>query len=242
MSRFLCFLIAVICMLQVDAFSASGRFVGLAQKQRQSVRHLQSTSISRPQLVMVGEFVWKDFKKGVEQKFSKCIESTQAQLNTVRAGGANPAILDRVFVDYFGTPTPLNQVARVAASGSQQLVIEPFDKSVTKEIEKAISTSDLNLTPTNDGSGIIRINIPPLTEERRKDLTKQAKTIVEDGKVAIRNVRRDAVDKVKAEEKNKAISKDDSKGFQDDLQKVTDEQVKKLDAMLKTKEKDLMTI
>jgi ribosome recycling factor len=100
----------------------------------------------------------------------------------------------------------------VATSGAQQLVIEPFDKSLVKEIEKAISTSDLNLTPTNDGSGVIRINVPPLTEERRKELCKQAKTISEDGKVAVRNVRRDSVDKIKAAEKDKTISKDDSKG------------------------------
>lgn len=148
-----------------------------------------------------------------------------------QAGGANPAILDRVFVDYFGSPTPLNQVARVAASGSQQLVVEPFDRSISKEIEKAISTSGLNLTPNNDGN-VIRINIPPLTEERRKELAKQvsslpyrfvvrmshnipqAKGISEDGKVAVRNVRRDVVEKIKAAEKEKAISKDDSKGFQ----------------------------
>jgi ribosome recycling factor len=105
-------------------------------------------------------------------------------------------------------------VARVGTSGSQQLVIEPFDKTICKEIEKAISTSDLNLTPTNDGSGIVRINVPPLTEDRRKELAKQAKVISEDGKVAVRNHRRDAVDKIKDLEKGKAISKDDAKGFQ----------------------------
>lgn len=188
------------------------------------------------------EFDWKKFKKGTEDKMMKSIENIQSQLSTLRTSGANPAMLDRVFVDYFGTPTALNQVARVASSGSQQLVIEPFDKSVIKEIEKAISMSDLNLTPTNDGSGVIRINIPPLTEERRKELTKQAKVICDDGKVAIRNVRRDSVDKIKLAEKDKQISKDDSKGFQDDLQKVTDDYIKKLDDTLKVKEKDLMKI
>jgi ribosome recycling factor len=189
-----------------------------------------------------GEFVWKTFRKGTEEKMTKSLDSIQAQFNTLRAGGANPAMLDRIFVDVFGTPTPLQQVARVGSSGSQQLVIEPFDKSICKEIEKAISSSDLNLTPTNDGSGIVRINVPPLTEDRRKELVKQAKVILEDGKVAVRNHRRDSVDKVKDLEKAKTISKDDAKGFQDDLQKLTDDFIKKLDGMLKKKEDDLMKV
>jgi len=144
------------------------------------------------------EFAWKPMRKGIEDKMAKSVESIASQFATLRAGGANPAMLDRVFVDSYGTPTPLKEIARVAASGSQQLVIEPFDKAMCKEIEKAISMSDLNLTPTNDGSGVVRINIPPLTEDRRKELVKQAKVVCEDGKVAIRNHRRDAVDKVRA--------------------------------------------
>lgn len=188
------------------------------------------------------EFNWKTFKKGTEEKMTKSLDSIQAQFNTLRAGGANPAMLDRIFVDCFGTPTPLQQVARVASSGSQTLVIEPFDKTLVKEIEKAISMSDLNLTPTNSGDGIVRINVPPLTEDRRKELVKQAKVLLEDGKVAVRNHRRDAVDKVKDLEKGKAISKDDAKGFQDDLQKVTDDFTKKLDGMLKKKEEDLLKL
>jgi ribosome recycling factor len=188
------------------------------------------------------EFVWKTFRKGTEDKMGKSLDSIQSQFNTLRAGGANPAMLDRVFVDVFGTPTPLQQVARVGTSGSQQIVIEPFDKTIIKEIEKAISTSDLNLTPTNDGSGVVRINVPPLTEDRRKELAKQAKVICEDGKVAVRNHRRDAVDKVKDLEKAKTISKDDAKGFQDDLQKLTDDFIKKLDTMTKNKELDLMKV
>ena len=130
-------------------------------------------------LSMMAEFDWKSFKKGTEEKMQKSVENIQNQMNTLRASGASPTMLDRVFVDYFGTPTPLSQVARVGTSGSQQLVIEPFDKSIIKEIEKAISTAELNLTPTNDGSGVLRINVPPLTEDRRKDLVKQAKTISE---------------------------------------------------------------
>lgn len=159
------------------------------------------------------EFLWKPVKKGVEEKMNKCLESIQQQFNTLRASGANPAILDRVMVDYFGSITPLNQLARVSSSGSQQLVVEPFDKASMKEIEKAIATSNLNLTPNSDGN-VIRINLPALTEDRRKELVKQAKTISEDGKVAIRNIRRDIVDKIKAAEKAKDIGKDDSKGYQ----------------------------
>jgi ribosome recycling factor len=188
------------------------------------------------------EFNWKVTKKSSDDKMGKCLESIQQQFATVRAGGANPAILDRVMLDYYGTMTPLSQVARVASSGSTQLQVEPFEKALLKDIEKAITLSGLNLTPTNDGSGILRINIPPLTEDRRKELAKQAKVICEDGKVAIRNVRRDFVDKIKAAEKDKSISKDDSKGFQDDLQKLTDGFVKKLDDMLKSKEKDLLKL
>lgn len=190
-------------------------------------------------LAMADDFSFKDYKKGVQEKMSKSIESMQNQFNTIRAGQANPAMLDRIFVDYFGSPTPLNQLARIANSGSQQITIEPFDKSTAKEIEKAIATSDLNLTPNNDGQ-IIRITIPPLTEDRRKELVKQSKALGEDGKVAIRNIRRDAVDGIKKLEKT--LSKDESKEYQDQLQKLTDEFVKKLDAMMKTKEGDLMKV
>ena len=187
------------------------------------------------------EYNFKDTKKTLEERMKKSLDSMQQQYNTLRAGGANPSMLDRVMVDYFGTMTPLNQVARVAASGSQQLVIEPFDKSLCKDIEKSITMADLNLTPTNDGSGVIRINVPPLTEDRRKQLVKQAKTMAEDGKVAIRNIRRDAVDVIKKAEKDAGLSKDSSKEYQDSVQKITDEFIKKLDTMVKTKEKDLMT-
>jgi ribosome recycling factor len=188
------------------------------------------------------EFNWKTTKKSTEEKMTKSLETIQSQLNSIRAGAANPSMLDRVFVDYFGTMTPLQQLARVSASGAQQIIVEPFDKTLIKEIEKAISQSDLHLTAMNDGSGVLRINLPPLTEERRKDLTKQAKTVCEEGKVAIRNVRRDFVEKIKAAEKDKALGKDDSKACQDELQKITDDFVKKLDNMLKSKEKDLMKI
>jgi ribosome recycling factor len=211
------------------------------------LRPLNVVSISKwasTQLKMAAappEFNWKQTKKACEDKMNKCLDSVQQQFNTVRAGAANPAILDRVFIDYYGTSTPLNQVARISTSGAQMLIIDPFEKQLLKDIEKAIAVADLNLTPTADGQ-IIRISIPPLTEERRKELTKQAKTITEDGKVAVRNVRREYVDKIKVAEKDKTISKDDSKDFQDDLQKVVDGIIKKLDDMYKNKEKDLMKV
>lgn len=186
-------------------------------------------------------FEYPSFKKSIEEKMEKSIESIQSQLNGLRAGGANPAILDRVMVDYYGTLTPLNQLARIGTSGAQQLVIEPFDKTLVPLIDKAIKTSNtLNLNPTNDGSGTIRIVIPPLTEERRKELAKQAKSIGEEGKVAVRNIRRDGVDKIKKVEKE--ISKDQSQEYQDALQKSTDAFVKKIEAMIKVKEKDLLKV
>mmetsp|Transcript_16378 Transcript_16378/g.27690 ORF Transcript_16378/g.27690 Transcript_16378/m.27690 type:complete len:224 (+) Transcript_16378:74-745(+) len=187
------------------------------------------------------EFDWKETKKLTEERMSKSLESIQGQFNTLRTGGANPNILDRVLVEYYGSLTPLNQVARVAAANSETLVVEPFDKSIMKDVEKAIAMAELNLNPNTDGD-MIRINIPPLTEDRRKDLVKQAKSVCEDGKVSIRNIRRDSVDSIKKAEKDKDIGKDDSKGFQDDIQKTTDSFVKKLETMLKTKETDLMKI
>ena len=200
------------------------------------------TSSGQRELLMQKEFSFKDMKKSTEDKMKKSLDALQQQFASLRAGGANPTMLDRVSVDYFGSMTPLNQVARVAAQGAQQLVVEPFDKSLLKDIEKAIIMADLNLNPTNDGSGVIRIMIPPLTEDRRKELVKQAKTISEESKVAIRNVRRDAVDAIKKAEKDAGLSKDASKEYQDGIQKVTDDFVKKVETMAKQKEKDLLTL
>ncbi len=143
----------------------------------------------------------------------KSVESLSSQMNTLRTMGANPAMLDRIMVSCFDTSTPLNQVARIGTSGAMQLVVEPFDKSLIKEIEKAIMCSDLGLTPNSDGI-VIRINMPALTEERRKELVKQAGTVCESAKIAIRNIRRECVDKIKHAEKAKDIGKDESKGYQ----------------------------
>jgi ribosome recycling factor len=191
------FILAVLCVVGILAFAP----------------HRAMRIVNARGDLTMGDFEWKPMKKATEEKMTKTLEGMQSQFNTLRAGGATPAILDRIMVDYFGSLTPLNQVARVAAANSQTLVVEPFDKSIMKEIEKAISMSDLNLNPNSDGD-TIRINIPPLTEERRKELVKQAKTVCEDGKVSIRNIRREGVDLIKKAEKDKDINKDDCKGHQ----------------------------
>ncbi len=146
-----------------------------------------------------------------------------------------------VTVDYYGAPTPLNQMASISVPNSQQLSVSPFDKSVLGDIERAIVESNLGLTPNNDGD-LIRINIPAITEDRRKDLLKQCKAMGEDGKVSIRNVRRDGVDNVKKLEKNGDISEDESKGSQGDIQKLTDQYVKEVDTLISAKEKEVMTV
>eukprot|EP01032_Pedospumella_encystans_P011798 gene11798-13693_t len=192
-----------------------------------------------PSLLMA--FDWKVTKKSSEEKMVKSVESLQSQLNTLRTSGANPNVLDRIIVDCFDSTAPLNQVARVSAADSQQLLVEPFDKALIKEIEKAIMCSNLNLNPNSDGD-VIRINLPPLTEDRRKDMVKQAGNICESSKVSIRNIRRDCVDKIKQAEKVKDIGKDESKGYQDDLQKSTDNFIKKMESILKVKEGDLLKI
>jgi len=177
----------------------------------------------------------------VEERFGKCIESIKRNLQTIRTGRANPAILDRVQVDYYGAPTPLNQMASISVPNSQQLTIEAYDKSVTVDIEKAIIESGLGLTPSNDGT-MIRINIPAITEDRRKELLKQCKAMGEDTKVSIRNVRRDGVETVKKMEKAGDIGEDESKGSQDEIQKLTDKFVKEVDSVVSAKETEVMKV
>jgi len=187
------------------------------------------------------EFDAKKLNKETEERFKKCLESCQQNLDSIRTGRASPKILDRVMVEYYGTETALNQLAGVSTSGAQQLTVDPYDKSALEDIEKAIMQSGVGLTPNNDGS-VIRLNIPPLTEERRKELSKQAKATGEEGKVALRNVRRDAIDSAKKAEKAKDISKDQSKDAQDDIQKLTDKYIKMVDGIISTKEKDILTV
>ncbi|MBF2079951.1 MAG: ribosome recycling factor [Synechococcales cyanobacterium T60_A2020_003] len=177
----------------------------------------------------------------LEKHMQKSIEATQRSFNTIRTGRANAAILDRVNVEYYGSPTPLKSLASINTPDASTITIQPFDPSSVAAIEKAIMMSDIGLTPNNDGS-VIRLNIPPLTSERRKELVKVAAKIAEEGKVSIRNIRRDAVDTVRKQEKNSEISEDESRDLQDSIQKITDKYVGKIDELLAEKEVDITTV
>lgn len=175
------------------------------------------------------------------EKMEKAIQSLKKELATLRAGRANPAMLDKVMVDYYGTPTPINQMAGINVPEPRLLVIQPWDKSAIGDIEKAILKSDLGLTPNNDGS-VIRIQIPALTEERRVELTKLARKHGEEAKVAVRNIRRDANDEFKKMEKDGLISEDESKRHLEEIQVLTDNFSKKVDETVKQKENEIMEI
>ncbi len=182
-----------------------------------------------------------DIKKTLEENMTQAIEKLNTNLMKVRTGRANPSVLDKVVVDYYGTPTPIKQVGQMSTPEARLLQIQPFDKSLIGEIEKAIINSNLGLTPSNDGN-LIRISFPLLTEDKRKDLVKDVKKMGEDAKIAIRNSRRDQNDLVKKSEKAKELSEDDSKKYQQEIQKVTDTFVGKVDVVIEAKEKELMTI
>lgn len=177
----------------------------------------------------------------LQEKMEKTLSVLKDELLTIRAGRANPNILDRIMVDYYGTMTPIKQMAGVSAPEPRTIMVQPWDKSSLKSIEKAILASDLGLNPTNDGA-MIRINIPQLTEERRKELIKLVSKTGENAKVAIRNERREANDIVKKMEKNSELTEDDSKKAQDEIQKMTDEHIKMIDDIVAKKEKDIMEV
>ena len=176
-----------------------------------------------------------------EDRMEKCVVALRRDFTTVRAGRATPALLDKVQVDYYGTPTPINQLANIQTPESRLLVIQPWDKSTLHDIEKAIQRSDLGLTPTNDGT-VIRLSIPQLTEERRVDLTKVIKKMAEEARVAIRNVRRDVNEDIKKSEKQSQISEDDSHRLQEKVQEITDKTVAEVDRLLIQKEKELLEV
>ena len=180
-------------------------------------------------------------KKSLEEKMNKTIEALKVEFTTIRAGRANAQMLDKIRVDYYGTPTPINQVGAISVPEPRTLMINAWDKSAMPEIEKAIRNSDLGLNPTNDGQ-VIRISVPALTEERRKELAKQASKVAEEFKVRLRNERRDANDKLKKMEKAGEITEDDLKKAQDEVQKLTDKFVKEVDSLLKAKEQDIMAV
>ena len=183
----------------------------------------------------------KDEYKKYEDKMQKSIDSVAADFASVRAGRANAAVLDRIMVDYYGSPTPIQQIAAISTPDPRTLLIQPWDTSAVKSIEKAIQNSDLGINPQNDGRSL-RLSFPQLTEERRKELVKQIRKYAENGKVAIRNIRRDAMDNFKKQEKKAEITEDDLKQAEKDLQKLTDDSCKKLDELLAKKEKELMAV
>ncbi|WP_419699832.1 ribosome recycling factor [Mucilaginibacter sp. NFX135] len=170
----------------------------------------------------------------------KAIEHADSELNKIRAGKANPSLLDDIMVDYYGTPTPLSQVGNVNTPDARTIVVQPWEKSLLSAIEKAIKESSLGFNPQNDGV-IIRINVPPLTEERRRDLVKKAKAEAETGKIAIRNIRKDANEKIK-KLKSEGVSEDEIKVGEADVQKLTDAYIIKIDQLSEAKEKDIMTV
>ena len=183
----------------------------------------------------------KDEYKVYEGKMGKSIDSVAADFASVRAGRANAAVLDRIMVDYNGSPTPIQQIAAISSPDPRSLVIAPWDATAVKAIEKAIQNSDLGINPQNDGKSI-RLNFPQLTEERRKELVKQIRKYAENGKVAVRNIRRDAMEHFKKLEKASEITEDEMKQAEKDLQKLTDDSCKKLDELLAKKEKELMAV
>ena len=183
----------------------------------------------------------KDEYKVYEGKMGKSIDSVAADFASVRAGRANAAVLDRIMVDYYGSPTPIQQIAAISSPDPRSLVIAPWDATAVKAIEKAIQNSDLGINPQNDGKSI-RLNFPQLTEERRKELVKQIRKYTEGGKVAVRNIRRDAMENFKKQQKASEITEDELKLAEKDLQKMTDDSCKELDKLLENKEKELMSV
>ena len=180
-------------------------------------------------------------EKDIQQNMNKSVEAIQRNFNTIRTGRANASLLDRITLEYYGVETPLKSLASITTQDSQTISIQPFDLSCLQAIEKAISMSDLGITPNNDGK-TIRINVPPLTEERRKEFCKLASKYAEEGKIALRNIRRDAIDKEKKDEKEGMISLDESRDNQQRIQKITDQFITVIDNKLAEKEKEILKV
>ena len=183
----------------------------------------------------------KEIISNLEQKMAKTVNSLRKELSSIRAGKASSAVLDRLTVEYYGVATPINQVAGISVPEPKMLLISPYEKSLLKEIEKAIQASDLGLNPANDGN-VIRIVFPALTEERRKELAKQVGKETENSKIAVRNIRREAMDAIKKMEKSSEITEDDLKSYSDEIQKVTDKFISELEKVSKDKQSELMSI
>lgn len=181
-----------------------------------------------------------DYSK-IEERMTKTISVFEENLSEIRAGRANPAILNKITVDYYGTPTPINQVAGISVPEARLIVIQPWDTSLLKEIEKEILKSDIGINPNNDGK-VIRLAFPELNEERRKEIVKDIRKMAEEAKVAVRSVRRDGIDEAKTMQKNSEISEDELKVAEDKIQKLTDKYVEEIDKILEVKEKEVMSI
>ena len=182
-----------------------------------------------------------DLARDAEQKMKKTVDATQHDFSTIRTGRANPSLLDGITADYYGSPTPINQLANISVPESRQLLITPYDKGVLAAMEKAIKNSDVNINPVNTGTAL-RLSIPPLTEERRRDFVKVLSKKAEEGKVAVRNIRRDANDQAKALVKKAEASEDESKRAQENLQKLTDRYIAEIDQIAKAKEAELLEV
>lgn len=185
--------------------------------------------------------MYKDLIKSSEETMKKSIAFLKDELGTIRAGKANPKLVDKISVSYYGTMTPINQVANISVPDPRSIIIQPWDGSLIKDIERAILTSELGINPSNDGK-LIRLVIPPLTEERRKDLLKVVKKETENSKIAIRNIRRDAIEEFKKMEKTSELTKDDLKKAEEEAQKITDKYIKLVDDIYKEKEKEILEV
>ena len=183
----------------------------------------------------------KEIIDNTKERMGKCVASLEGELATIRAGRANPGVLDKITVDYYGAATPINQMASISVAEARILVVQPYDASTLKSIEKAIQASDLGINPANDGR-VLRIMFPQLTEERRKELCKTVSKTCEESKVAVRNVRRDGMDKIKAKKKANEITEDDVKEAEKNIQKLTDKYSEQIDAIGADKEKEIMSI
>lgn len=215
--------------------------VGTNQQQHHQWQNQQQQQNQRRQGTILFMESVDEATLDAEDRMCKSVDNVLNNLATVRTGRANPAMLDRVKCDYYGTLTPVSQMATIAVPSAQQLTISPFDKSTLPDIESAIMEAGLGLTPQNDGN-MIRLNIPDLTEERRKEMLKQCKAIGEEGKVAVRNIRRSGVDAIKKLEKNGDISEDEAKSGSDEIQKLTDSKVKEIDELVGKKETEVMKV
>ncbi|MBR2303801.1 MAG: ribosome recycling factor [Ruminococcus sp.] len=183
----------------------------------------------------------KEIKNKAKEKMEKTVNVLLSDFATIRAGRANPNVLNKVTVDYYGSPTPVNQVAAVSVAEARVLVITPWDKSMLKQIEKAIQASDVGINPQNDGQ-VLRLVFPQLTEDRRKEIVKDVKKMGEDSKVAVRSIRRDAIEKIKKLKKNNEITEDEQKDGEDDIQKLTDKFIKEIDGYVSEKEQEVLSL